>query len=146
MISCSNSFASKNFAQSLKWAKSKTADLTKLIKIGDTFHSSGFITLDKTTNRTHKPGDDIFSTPSMIYCMSKTVLTKVNDKLPANNSSVTTGVICQHRAPMSLGDHYNITVRTTKVEPKNAEFEVNCLNDNNKLIGNATVKIGIVED
>lgn len=142
---CSNcSLSSRNFTDSLSWVKPKNVDLTKILKVGDSFHSCGYITLDKTTNRTKKPGDDIFSTPAMIFSMSKTVLTKVNDLLPSHYSSLTTKVTCQHRAPMSLGEHYNINAKVTKVEPISAEFDVDCQNDEKKLIGKANIKIGIV--
>lgn len=137
------SFA-RPFTNSFKWIKAKDIDLTKIYSVGNTLHSQGFVTFDMTTNRSHIPGDEIICTPALVNKMNLLLLNSTNSQLPPNHASVTTQVICQHKAPLPMGEHYHITAKARKVAAENAEFDVVLQNDNNQIIGEATIKIGVI--
>ncbi|OHT00424.1 hypothetical protein TRFO_32929 [Tritrichomonas foetus] len=142
IIMLGSSNLSKHFAS--KWLKPDDIDLTKLLNVGESFNASGFVTLGATTNRTKKPGDEIFSTPAMIHKMNKFLIQKVNMKLPQYHAIVTNKVTCQHKAPLSLGAHYNLSASVSNVTKENAEFRVICDDDMKKVIGQAIIKIGVI--
>ena len=129
---------------SRNWLKPMNIDLKKLLKVGQEFRSEHEVTPVLSTNRTQKPADDIISTPGMIGKMDDQTCKYVNSFLPSNHSAITSKVVCQHKAPLSLGEHFTINGKVEDVDQRQAVFHVLCLSQSSKVIGDAKISVKVI--
>ena len=117
--------------------RSFAANLKRLVSPGTTFKETQKVLPHMTTNRTGKPGDDIFCTPMMIEQMYDIVLRNVACKARVKR------VVCTHKAPLALGGSYTLEGEATEVSETNATFRVVCtsLGANPRVLGDATITI-----
>ena len=95
-----------------------------------------------TTNRTGKPGDDIFCTPMMIEHMNDAVL-RAARKNTADEIRILK-VSCAHKAPLALGESFVLRGKANSVSGDTAEFHVLCSTvDEKKVLGDATITIKV---
>jgi predicted thioesterase len=99
-----------------------------------------------TTNRTGKPGDEIFCTPMMIEHMNEIVSKNLTTLSKAEFDIRTLKIVCAHKAPLALGKSFTLKAKVEKVAPETAEFRVLCVaTDNQKVIGDATITLKAFE-
>ena len=113
------------------------ANLKRLVSPGATFKETQTVLPHMTTNRTGKPGDDIFCTPMMIEQMYDIVLRNVACKARVKR------VVCTHKAPLALGGSYVLEGEATDVNQDTATFRVVCKSVGAKprVLGDATITI-----
>ena len=97
-----------------------------------------------TTNRTGKEGDDIFCTPMMIEHMNNSVIRNVSMYVK-NGEIRVSKVVCAHKAPLSLGESFELSGELKEVKDDSATFHVLCttLGDKPKVLGDGTVTIKV---
>jgi predicted thioesterase len=95
-----------------------------------------------TTNRTKKPGDDIFCTPMMIESMRVLAVKSVLPFCDPQSELRLAEVSCSHKAPVFLGARIVLRAEVTKVAASDIEFRVLCHAEaTKKLIGEAILAL-----
>lgn len=128
------------------WKKPINVDLTKLIDKTKTYRAEKVVTLPMTTNRTKKPGDEIFCTPAMIHEMNVLSCNIVNGLTPSNISPLISEIKVKHLAPLGLGGRFLMEAKITDLKPTSVDFDVQSINsETNKVFGTGHISVSIIE-
>jgi predicted thioesterase len=115
-------------------------NLAKSLQPGQKFFDTQEILLHMTTNRTNKPGDEIFCTPMMIESMRTLTVKSVAPFCDNHCEPRLVEVSCAPKAALPLGARVTFSAEVTKVTPSDIEFHVLCHAEaTQKVIGDATL-------
>ncbi len=80
----------------------------------------------------------VLSTPIMIAWMENTAMTLIIDTLPKGYTSVGTSIQVNHLKASAVDDMVTSCATITAVDGRKVTFDIRCLNEEGKLIGEAT--------
>lgn len=122
------------------------ANLAGKIAVGEIFRDTQKVLPHMTTNRTGKPGDDIFCTPLMIERMNGLALAHVSKLVPGSDVRVVK-VSYTHKAPLGLGEQFLLQGQTESVDSDEASVRVLCRTiDEKTVLGDATITLKIFDE
>jgi predicted thioesterase len=117
-------------------------NLAKLIKPGAQFRETCTVLLNMTTNRTGKKGDDIFCTPAMVQSMNDLAEGSVAPLIGDSHEIRTLAVTCAHKAPLGVGQKFDLTAAVTTVDQTEIEFHILCVAPGGRpVLGDGTIRL-----
>ena len=133
-------------AASRFWVVPQLTDLTKVIDTKKVYVTDHKVTLDMTTNRTGKPGDDILATPALLGEMTTMLCSILDTMTPKRITPVTKHIQLKHRRPLKWGKDFKIQAQAAEVDKHSVTFNVKGISDSDEVIGEGKILLEIVRN